>query len=58
MLEVRGLERIEKMAAATKAIKELNKNHYDRVVAEYVKNGVDKEIAKVMAKAMIEAKLA
>lgn len=58
MVKVEGLEKIEVVAGNLKKIKELNKSHFDRVVQQYVNNGVDREIAKVMAKAMIEVKLA
>lgn len=58
MVQVIGLNKIEEMANTQKKIKELNKSHFDRVVAQYVSNGVDKEVAKVMAKSMIDLKLA
>ena len=58
MIEVTGLDKIETLANNMKAIKELNKQHFDNLVKQYVEAGVDKEIAKVMAKAMIEAKVA
>lgn len=58
MVKVTGLDKIEKMAAAQKSIKDLNKRHYDRVVKQYVEAGVNKEVAKAMANAMIECKLA
>ena len=58
MVAVYGLDKVEKMAVAQKAIKDLNKKHYDRVVKQYIEAGVDKEVAKAMAKAMIGAKLA
>lgn len=58
MVQVIGLDKIEQMANAQKKIKELNKGHLDRLVAQYVEAGVDAEVAKVMAKAMIEAKCA
>ena len=58
MIQVIGLDKIEAMANAQKKIKELNKSYFDRVVAQYVSNGGDKEVAKVMAKSMIDLKLA
>lgn len=58
MVQVIGLNKIEQIADAQKKIKELNKNHFDRVVTQYVENGVEKELAKVLAKAMINCKLA
>lgn len=58
MIEVTGLDRIEKMANAQRKIKELNKSHFDRLVDQYVAAGVEKEVAKVMAKTMIDYKIA
>lgn len=58
MIEVTGLDRIEGMANAQRKIKELNKSHFDRLVAQYVAAGVEKEVAKVMAKTMIDYKIA
>ena len=58
MIEITGLDKIEKIANAQKKIKSLNKAHYDRVVSQYIANGVDAEVAMVMAKTMIEFKLA
>lgn len=58
MVQVIGLDKVEQMANAQKKIKELNKSHYDRLVAQYIEAGVDVEVAKVMAKAMIETKCA
>ena len=58
MIEVMGLNRIEAMANAQSKIKELNKSHFDRVVNQYIAAGVNKEVAKVMAKTMIDYKLA
>ena len=58
MVEVMGLNRIEAMANAQKKIKELNKSHFDRLVNQYIAAGVDKEVARVMAKTAIDYKLA
>jgi len=58
MIEVKGLDKIEQIANAQKKIKELNNKHFNRVVEQYIANGVDPEIAKVMAKSMIEFHLA
>jgi hypothetical protein len=58
MIEVNGLDKIEQIANAQKKIKELNKKHFDRVVNQYITNGVDPEVAKVMAKSMIDLHLA
>jgi hypothetical protein len=58
MIEVKGLDKIEQIANAQKKIKELNNKHFNRVVEQYIANGVAPEIAKVMAKSMIEFHLA
>ena len=58
MVQIIGLNKIEEMANAQKKIKELNKSHFDKMVAQYISNGVDVEVAKVMAKSMIDLKLA
>ena len=58
MIEVKGLDKIEQIANAQKRIKELNNKHFNRVVKQYIANGVDPEVAKVMAKSMIELNLA
>ena len=58
MIEVKGLDKIEQIANAQKKIKELNNKHFNRVVNQYIANGVDPEVAKVMAKSMIELHLA
>ena len=58
MVQIIGLNKIEEMANAQKKIKELNKSHFDKMVEQYISNGVDVEVAKVMAKSMIDLKLA
>lgn len=58
MIEVQGFDKIEQIANAQKKIKELNNKHFNRVVKQYIANGVDPEVAKAMAKAMIELHLA
>ena len=58
MIEVKGLDKIEQIANAQKKIKELNNKHFNRVVNQYIANGVNLEVAKVMAKSMIELHLA
>ena len=58
MVQVNGLDRVEQIANAQKKIRELNRNHFNRLVKQYVENGVELEVAKVMAKTAIEYKLA
>ena len=49
MVEVTGIEKLAHMIEADNKVRELNKKAKQRRIAELIAEGVDKEIAKVMA---------
>ncbi len=51
MVEIKGFDKAYNAMLAQETMKRIHKNHISRRVAELVAEGVDKEIAKVMAQA-------
>lgn len=49
MIEVKGIEKLAHIIEADNKVKELNKKAKQRRIAELTAQGIDKEIAKVMA---------
>ena len=49
MVEVTGIEKLAHIIEAENKVRELNKKAKQRRIAELIAQGVDKEIAKVMA---------
>lgn len=49
MIEVKGIEKLSHIIEADNKVKELNKKAKQRRIAELTAQGIDKEIAKVMA---------
>ena len=49
MIKVTGIEEIAKIVEADNKVKELLKRAENRRIAELVEQGIDKEVAKVMA---------
>lgn len=51
MVEIKGFDKAYNAMLAQETVKRIHKNHISKRVAELVAEGVDKEIAKAMAKA-------
>lgn len=51
MVEIKGFDKAYNNMLAQEAVKRVHKNHISKRVAELVAEGIDKEIARVMAKA-------
>ena len=49
MVEIKGFDKVYNAMLAQETIKKIHKNHISKRVKELVAQGVDKEIAKVMA---------
>lgn len=49
MVEIKGFNEAYKAMLAKKTVKKIHKKHTDNRVKELIAQGVDKEIAKVMA---------
>lgn len=49
MVEIKGFDKAYKAMQVQEAVKRVHKNHISKRVKELIAEGVDKEVAKVMA---------
>lgn len=51
MVEIKGFDKAYNAMLAQEAVKRVHKNHISKRVKELMEEGIDKEMAKVMAQA-------